>query len=45
MKHNEHAMVWLGALRDEAARPDCELKRIIQIAGIVARYASGTGSV
>ncbi len=45
MKHNEHVMVWLGALRDEAARPECELKRIIEIAGIVARYATGTGSV
>lgn len=45
MKHNGHVMTWLGALRDEAARPGCELKRIIEIAGIVARYAFGTGSV
>lgn len=45
MKHNEHVMVWLGALRDEASRPECELKRIIEIARTVARYASGTCSV
>jgi len=45
MKHNEHVMVWLSALRDEAMRPGCALERIIEIAGIVARYAFGTGSV
>lgn len=45
MKHNEHVMAWLTALRDEAAHPDCELNRIIEITGIVARYAFGIGSV
>jgi hypothetical protein len=45
MKHNEHVVVWLASLRDEAVRPGCQLKRIIEIAGVVARYAFGTGSV
>ncbi|NWD59258.1 hypothetical protein HX878_31610 [Pseudomonas veronii] len=45
MKHNEHVMVWLSALRDEAQSPSCALKRIIEIAGIVARYAYGAGTV
>ncbi|MDR6918890.1 hypothetical protein J2X66_005795 [Pseudomonas sp. 3296] len=38
-------MVWLASLHDEAARLGCQLKRIIEIAGVVARYAFGTGSV
>lgn len=38
-------MAWLSALRDEAQAPRCALDRIIEIAGIVARYAYGAGSV
>lgn len=45
MKHNQHVMTWLGALRDEASLPGCELGRILEIAAIVARYAFGTGSI
>lgn len=45
MKHNEHVMAWLTTLRDEAQRPECQLGRIIEIAGTIARYAVGTGSV
>lgn len=45
MKHNEHVMVWLSALRNEAQAPQCEMDRIIEIAGIVARYAYGAGAV
>jgi len=45
MKHNVHVMFWLTSDRNEAARLGCELKRIIEIAGVVTRYAFGTGSV
>lgn len=45
MKHNEHVMAWLVALRDEAACPESTLERIIEIAGVLARYASGPASV
>ncbi|MDH4602479.1 MULTISPECIES: hypothetical protein [Pseudomonas syringae group] len=45
MKHNEHVMTWLASLSDEAKRPDCHLRRIIEIAGTLARYGFGTGSV
>ncbi len=45
MKHNQHVMTWLGALRDEASLPGCELGRILEIAAIVAGYAFGTGSI
>ena len=41
MKHNEHVMAWLGALRDEANRPDTTLERIVEIASILGRYAFG----
>ena len=45
MKHNEHVMAWLVALRDEAVTPNCPMGRMIEIFGILARYRIGTGSV
>lgn len=45
MKHNEHVMAWLVALRDEATCPESTIERIIEIAGVLARYASGPSSV
>jgi len=45
MKHNQHVMAWLATLRDEAERPECQLGRIIEIAGILARYAFAKGWV
>lgn len=40
MRHNEHVLAWLGALRDEAVKPECDLERVVEIFGIVARYAA-----
>lgn len=45
MKHNEHVMAWLVALRDEAVTPCCPAGRMIEIMGILARYTVGTGNV
>lgn len=39
MKHNEHVLLWLKSLRDEAVSPECTMARMIEITRAISKYS------